>query len=91
MKNVKKNVKVILFGNKTNLEDKRVVKSEEGAGLDLENDYIFLETSCLKNTNVSTAFETLIENTNIETQKNSRDNIRISRGGVKSNKIFCCL
>ena len=29
----KKNVKVILLGNKTDLEDKREVKPEEGAGL----------------------------------------------------------
>ena len=57
----KKNIKVILLGNKTDLEDQRKVFSDEGAGLALENDYIFMETSCMKNTNVSNAFETLIE------------------------------
>ena len=69
----KKGIKVILLGNKSDLEEKRVVDSEEGAGFALENDYIFMETSCLKNTNVANAFETLIEITNIETQKSEGD------------------
>ena len=51
------------------MEDKREVSSDEGAALALENDYIFMETSCMKNTNVSNAFETLIESTNIEEKK----------------------
>ena len=66
----KKNIKVIVLGNKTDLEKDRQVKSEEGAGFALENDYIFMETSCLKNQNVAGAFETLIEITNIESKKN---------------------
>ena len=36
----------------------------------MENDYIFMETSCFKNENVADAFETLIEITNIEAKKN---------------------
>ena len=66
----KKSIKVILLGNKTDLEEQREVSPDEGAGLALENDYIFMETSCMKNTNVSNAFETLIELTNIEEKKN---------------------
>ena len=66
----KKNIKIILLGNKTDLEDQRQVSSEEGASFALENNYIFMETSCLKNTNVANAFETLIEITNIEIKKN---------------------
>ena len=73
----KKNVKVILLGNKTDLKDKRVVLPEEGNGLALENDYMFMETSCLNNTNVSNAFETLIELTNIEAKKNKQNNIQL--------------
>ena len=33
-----------------------------------------METSCLKNTNVADAFETLIELTNLELKKNGDDN-----------------
>ena len=69
MEKCKKNVKVILLGNKSDLEQKRDVPSEEGAGFATENDYIFMETSCLKNTNVSDAFSTLIELTNIEAKR----------------------
>ena len=39
----KKNIKVILLGNKADLEDQRQVQSEEAAGFALENDYIFME------------------------------------------------
>ena len=45
----KKNIQIILLGNKTDLEDKRQVSPEEGANLALLNNYIFLETSRLKN------------------------------------------
>ena len=89
----KKKIKVILLGNKTDLEDKRKVQPEEGAGLALENDYIFMETSCLKNTNVSDAFETLIEITNIESKKNkdSRKGLQLKKENIKRKKCFCPL
>ena len=78
----KKDIQVILLGNKTDLEDKRKIQSDEGAKLALENNYIFLETSCLKNTNVADAFETLIEITNRETMKN-----RNQKKSEQSNNI----
>ena len=67
----KKDIKVILLGNKTDLESKRQIPPEKGARFALENRYIFMETSCLKNSNVATAFQTLIEITNREYQKNN--------------------
>ncbi len=67
----KENIKVILLGNKTDLEDEREVPSEEAAGFALENNFIFMETSCARNQNVTDAFETLIEITNIELKKNN--------------------
>ena len=57
----KKNVKVILVGNKTDLEDKREISYEEGINLAYLNNYLFIETSCLKNENVYEAFEKIIE------------------------------
>ena len=57
----KKDIKIILLGNKTDLEEKRKVTSEEGANLAFEKGYNFMETSCLENRNVADSFETLIE------------------------------
>ena len=62
----KKDIQVVLLGNKTDLENKRKVPPEDGANFSLQNNYIFMETSCLKNENVADAFETLIEITNRE-------------------------
>ena len=70
----KKNIQVMLLGNKTDREDERQVSSKEGADFAVENEYIFMETSCYKNTNVANAFETLIEITNIEAKKNGTNN-----------------
>ena len=92
--NCKKNIQVILLGNKSDLEESREVPSEEGAKFCLENNYIFMETSCLKNTNVSDAFETLIELTHIEAMKNKpkiATNLRVSKKKQikKKNNFFC--
>ena len=67
----KKDIKVVLLGNKTDLENERKISPEKGAHFALENGYIFMETSCLKNSNVATAFQTLIEITHRENQKNN--------------------
>ena len=93
----KKDIRVIVLGNKADLEEKRQVPSEDGANFCLQNDYIFMETSCLKNTNVSDAFETLIEMTHIEAMKNqlNKVNKKISLSkkdnrNNNKNKINCC-
>lgn len=64
------NIPIIVLGNKTDLEEERKVSPIEGANFSLKYNYIFMETSCLKNENVSDAFETLIEITNREIMKN---------------------
>ena len=46
--NCKENIQIILLGNKTDLEEARAVPSELGANFALENNYIFMETSCLR-------------------------------------------
>ena len=97
MEKCRENIKVILLGNKTDLEKKRDVLSEEGAGFALENDYNFMETSCMKNTNVANAFQTVIELTNIELKRNkslndkNKDKIKISnKKKDKNKKNNCC-
>ena len=63
---------------------------EEGAGLALENNYIFMETSCFKNTNVSDAFTTLIELTNIDLQKELSNNSVHLRNHPNERRRICC-
>ena len=87
------NIPVILLGNKTDLEHLRKVSSEEGANFSQHNNYLFMETSCLNNTNVADAFETLIEITNIESKKNkdSRKGLQLKKENIKRKKCFCPL
>ena len=59
--NCKFEIKVILLGNKTDLEDQRQVSSDEGANFAAKNGFMFLETSCISQRNVADSFETLIE------------------------------
>ena len=85
-KECSKNVQVIVLGNKTDLEEKRKVSTDEGIKFSEENNYIFMETSCLKNEKVSDAFSTLIEKTYREAIKNNT--IKIRRGIKHKKKIF---
>ena len=62
-------LKVVLLGNKADLENKRKVEDIEGRDLALENGYIFMESSCVDNHNVSDAFTALVEMTNNEKRK----------------------
>ena len=64
--NCPENIPIILLGNKTDLETDRQVPPEKAANFALKYNYIFMETSCLKNENVADAFEALIEMTNRE-------------------------
>ena len=87
----KKHVKVILLGNKTDLSDKRQVTKEMGTNLAKENKYIFMETSCEDNYNVSDAFEALIEMTNTDMLKRGKINKKQSNlQNVKKTKNKFC-
>ena len=73
--NCKKNIKIILLGNKSDLKDKRKVSQEKGVALAKKNNYVFMETSCEQNFNVQDAFETIIIMTNTEMVKNGLMNL----------------
>ena len=73
--NCKEDIKIILLGNKTDLEENREVSSEEGANFALEKGYTFLETSCLENRNVADSFETLIELSYEKVLEKGKENI----------------
>ena len=60
----KKNVIVLLLGNKADKEDQRKVTLQEGVDLALKENYEFKESSCLQNQNVAGAFEYLLERWN---------------------------
>ena len=91
-------VKVILLGNKTDKENYREVKPEEGANFAEENNYIFMETSCKDNYNVADAFTSLVEMTNVECKKRgiyttTKKKTKIDSGKAAekaSKKGWCC-
>ena len=61
----KKNILILLLGNKTDLEHMRQVTKEEGIQLAVEEHYEFKESSCVQNSNVAGAFEALVERWNV--------------------------
>jgi small GTP-binding protein len=65
----KKDIKIILLGNKSDLDYLREVSVDEGSKLALNNHFYFKETSCVENKNVADAFETIIETTNFDVNK----------------------
>ena len=92
--NCKKDIKVIVLGNKTDLEYNREVNPEEGANFAAENGYIFLETSCLKNQTVADSFETLIELIYREAEEKnlsnlSKETIDIKKTSKSKKKKIC--
>lgn len=66
----KNNIKVILVGNKKDMEIKRQVDFDEGSIFALENNYLFMEVSCLKYENVYEVFQTIVEETLLNKKKN---------------------
>ena len=67
--NCKKDIPIILLGNKADLDNEREISKEEGMLLAKQENYEFDECSCLKNINVASAFETLLERWNFERHK----------------------
>ena len=98
--NCKNDIKVILVGNKTDLEKNRKISKEKGAELAEQCGYYFRETSCEKNFNVANAFETIIIMTHNDMVKNGKQNLgnkknidtfKLEEGAVKlenENKII---
>jgi small GTP-binding protein len=86
-------VKVLLLGNKTDLEDERKISPETGANYAAENDFMFIETSCLKNENVAGGFETLIELTYRDVVQKEKEEMIILNGNhhqKQKTKSSCC-
>ena len=56
------NWKIILLGNKWDLESKRKITYEEGAKFAEEHNFEFLETSAKNNININEAYESIVLN-----------------------------
>ena len=74
----RKDIPILLLGNKTDLEEIREVTKEQGIELAKKENYEFQESSCMTNLNVAGAFETLVERWNFENHQNEK---------LKENKI----
>ena len=87
----KKDVKILLLGNKTDLEEERQIPPEVGACIAKESGYMFTEASCLENKNVAGCFETLIELTYREViQEKKEKGIIINKKNCKKKQSDCC-
>ena len=78
--------KIILLGNKSDLKDERKISSEEGSNLANRYGFVFMESSCKDNYNVSNAFETLIDMTNTELKNNNCQREIVINNFNNSNK-----
>ena len=98
-KNASKNILRILIGNKSDLEDKRVITYAQGKEFADTYGLKFIETSAKKNLNVSEAFETLgreLMNAGaekkIEKQKeNKKISVAKAQDLTTQNKKGCCI
>lgn len=64
--------KVMLIGNKKDLECSRQISFEEANNFALSNNYIYMETSCKNNENVYESFEKVVEITLNERKKREK-------------------
>lgn len=83
--NCKVGIPILLLGNKTDLIEKREVNQDEAIALATEEEYIYKETSCVKNENVANAFETIVEMWNKEEQT-SKSGRSKSKGDKENRK-----
>ena len=68
----KEDINVILIVNKSDKEEERVISFEEGQNFANNNNYFFMETSCLKNENVYEVFEKIIVCTSKKVKENKK-------------------
>ena len=87
-KKCKNNIKVILLGNKNDLENNRKISFQEGDNFAYKNNYIFMEASCLKNENVFEAFGTIIETTFNEIKINEKKEGKEEISKLKNIQTF---
>ena len=92
---------IVLIGNKSDLEDKRAVKKEEGEDKARENEIAFLETSALTTDNIEKAFNEILnkvyeayktlEGENVEIEFDDKKMIDLKEVPKEEEKSTCCL
>ena len=74
---------LVLIGNKTDLEDQRVVAKERGENLAKENNMIFFETSALNGNGIEEAFKKSIEEVDQKIRSGYYNLSESSKQGIK--------
>ena len=85
----KKDVKLLLLGNKSDRENDRQVNKQEGLKFAKLNGYIFYEISCKENINVLPAFNKIIEITEKDLEIYDKK-IVLNKMKIKKKKKNCC-
>ena len=91
--NASENVKIVLFGNKSDLEDQRIINEEEGKKFGKDNNINFYETSAENGANVEKAIIDLVKEViNDENFTKGSENTSQLSGDKfkKENKKKCC-
>ena len=91
-----RNVQVILIGNKTDLDTKRVVSTEQGKQYATDNEIDYFETSALTGEGVKEVFDfvvkSLISNAEYEEEENNKAkgiNLKESKNNSDNNRCGC--
>jgi GTPase SAR1 family protein len=82
------NVPIILVGNKCDLEDERVVSTNQGYNLGKEFNCEYIETSAKLKINVNEIFYSLIRQ--INNKSSSQKQANHQSGREKSSESCCC-
>ena len=86
----KSNVLIILVGNQTDLEDKRIISKEEGKSLAEQNGLKYYEISALKITGLHEMFEDIAkEYVEIYEQKAFK-NFQLKKTEITKKRRMCC-
>jgi GTPase KRas protein len=79
----KKNLPIILVGNKCDLENERTVSQDEGNDLAKEFSIEYIETSALTRHNVDKAFSTILMKTKNDSSQNRFELQDTNKNGLK--------
>lgn len=86
-----KDIPILIIGNKTDLDEKREILTEQGEELALNYNYIFKETSSINNSNILDIFQEIIENTvyKVKEEEKINENRRLIRINDYNNERKC--
>jgi len=89
--NQNENYTKILIGNKSDLEELRVVTKEEAKLLALKYNMNFMEISVKQNQRVKESFEKLISNISEDFEKKKNFNLELEQQNFEPNGCFNCI